>query len=75
MNIKTWLIHALGGVTADESRESDANAFGVGEFIELTRIKEHADKLYGEPAEEWSRHMYEFIEQEMDELMDSGDEE
>lgn len=43
--IKTWLILLLGGVTEEESRESDMNSAYVGAYVALTTIKEYADSL------------------------------
>lgn len=50
---KIWLIHQLGGVTVEESRESDMNSAYVGAYVALTTIKEYADSLNGTPADEW----------------------
>lgn len=43
--IKTWLILLLGGVTEEESRESDMNSAYIGAYVALTTIKEYADSL------------------------------
>lgn len=64
--IKTWLILLLGGVTEEESRESDMNSAYVGAYVALTTIKEYADSLYGTPADEWCKLMYKQICRQLD---------
>lgn len=48
--IKTWLIILLGGVTEEESRESDMNSAYVGAYVALTTITEYADSLKLQPT-------------------------
>ena len=60
--IRKILIHWLGGVTEDESVESDNNSFFIGRLSAFDNAKEHADKLYGLPADEWCTKMYEYLE-------------
>lgn len=59
--IKTLIIHMLGGLTIEESVESDGNCFDLGFYRAFVEIKKHADSLYGVPAEEWCKEMYEYI--------------
>lgn len=59
--IKTWLIHLLGGVTVSESQEHYKSICYNSAYISLTFIKEYAEALYGKPADEWCKLMYEFI--------------
>lgn len=72
--IKTWLIILLGGVTEEESRESDMNAY-VGAYVALTTIKEYADSLNGTPADEWCKLMYKQICRQLDSVTHGTDEE
>lgn len=59
--IKTWLIHILGGVTVAESRKRNYISFLLGMKGVCIDIRDYADSLYGKPADEWSKLMYEFI--------------
>lgn len=59
--IKTWLIHLLGGVTVAESRKRNNISFLLGMRGACIDIRDYADSLYGKPADEWSKLMYEFI--------------
>ena len=58
---KTWLIHLLGGVTVSESRKKYEKIFRLGMKGACIDIHEYADFLYGKPADEWCKLMYEFI--------------
>ena len=70
--IKTWLILLLGGVTEEESRESDMNSAYVGAYV---AIKEYADSLNGTPADEWCKLMYKQICRQLDSVTHRTDEE
>nr|DAL51484.1 MAG TPA_asm: hypothetical protein [Caudoviricetes sp.] len=59
--IKTWLIHRLGGVTESEKRKSNKKIFRLGMNGACIDIRDYADSLYGKPADEWCKLMYEFI--------------
>lgn len=59
--IKTWLIHLLGGVTVSESRKKNGKTFRLGMKGACIDILDYADSLYGKPADEWCKQMYEFI--------------
>ena len=59
--IKTRLIHLLGGVTVAESRKRNNISFLLGMRGACIDIRDYADSLYGKPADEWSKLMYEFI--------------
>lgn len=59
--IKTWLIHRLGGVTESEKRKSNKKIFRLGMNGACIDIRDYADSLYGKPADEWCKKMYEYI--------------
>lgn len=59
--IKTWLIHLLGGVTVTESRKKGEKLFNFGMKGACIDIRDYAEYLYGKPADEWCKLMYEFI--------------
>lgn len=59
--IKTWLIHLLGGVTVEESKNSSKGHYRIGIFFTLADLKHYADSLNGKPADEWCKKMYEYI--------------
>ena len=59
--IKTLLIHLLGGVTVTESRKKGEKSFNLGMKGACIDIRDYADYLYGKPADEWCKLMYEFI--------------
>lgn len=59
--IKTWLIHLLGGVTVTESRKRGKKSFYLGMEGTCIDIRDYAEYLYGKPADEWCKLMYEFI--------------
>lgn len=73
--IKTWLIHLLGGVTVSESQEHYKSICYNSAYISLTFIKEYAEALYGKPADEWCKLMYEEICKHLGSLTDGTDEE
>lgn len=72
--IKTWFIHLLGGVTESEKRKSNKKKFRLGMNGACIDIRDYADSLYGKPADEWCKLMYEFI-CGMQELFNGTDEE
>ena len=59
--IKTLLIHLLGGVTVTESRKRGEKSFNLGMEGACIDIRDYAEYLYGKPADEWCKLMYEFI--------------
>ena len=61
--IKTKLIHWLGGYTEDECRAKCIDAYKVGAKNMAYNMKVFADRLYGLPADEWCKEMYERIKQ------------
>ncbi len=60
--IKNWFIHLLGGVTLEESRESDMNSFYLGRFSCIKSVRHKAISMYGKPADEWCKNMYKYID-------------
>lgn len=58
---KTFLIHLLGGVTASELQERGVDRSFLGAFVALTIVKKYSESLYGKPADEWCKLMYECI--------------
>ena len=61
--IKTGLIHRLGGYTKAELRKNSRESYKVGAKSMAFSMKVFADRLYGLPAEEWCKKMYERIKQ------------
>lgn len=61
--IKTKLIHWLGGYTEAEKRATGREAYEVGVKTMAHNMKLFADRLYGFPADEWCKEMYERIKQ------------
>lgn len=61
--IKTKLIHWLGGYTEAEKRATGREAYEVGVKTMAHNMKLFADRLYGFPADEWCKKMYERIKQ------------
>lgn len=59
--IKALLIHLLGGVTVTESRKRGEKSFNLGMKGACIDIRDYAEYLYGKPADEWCKLMYEFI--------------
>ena len=59
--IKTFIIHALGGVTVEESKRSNANSYDIGCFCTLSSLKLKADTNYGASADDWCHCMYNTI--------------
>lgn len=54
LKLRTWLIHKLGGFTLGENYKQ----YILGKYIGHKFDKEYADSLYGLPAEEWCKKMY-----------------
>ena len=73
--IKTWLIHLLGGVTVAENRKRNEKIFLLGMKGACIDIRDYADSLYGKPADEWCKLMYEEICRHLGSLTDGTDEE
>ena len=61
--IKIKLIHLLGGYTEAEKRATGREAYEVGVKTMSYSMKVFADRLYGLPADEWCKEMYERIKQ------------
>lgn len=63
--IKEILIHWLGGRTPEETADamltSRDKGVTVGKFLARRAMLIHAEGLYGLPAEEWCKKMYEYI--------------
>lgn len=59
---KTWLIHRLGGMTREESNESDHNSYDTGVYTTMISVRNVAKRLYGRPAEEWCKAMYRYLD-------------
>lgn len=60
-NIKSWVIHRLGGFTLDEALNSNDNAFRSGQETALVYVKVFADRMNGTPADDWCKRMYVFL--------------
>lgn len=61
--IKTKLIHWLGGYTEAEQHANGRDAYEVGVKSMAYSMRVFADKLYGLPADDWCKKMYERIKQ------------
>lgn len=72
---KTWLIHLLGGVTVSESQEHYKNICNISSYISLTIIKKYAEEIYGKPADEWCKLMYEEICKQLESVEHGTDKE
>ena len=59
--IKETLIHWLGGFTLEDDRRHCQAFYILGLRHRASSFKKQADRLYGLPAEEWCKQMYEFI--------------
>lgn len=73
--IKTWLIHRLGGVTVSEKRKNNKKIFRLGMQGACIDIRDYADSLYGKPADEWCKLMYECICEQLESVSHGADEE
>lgn len=58
MKLKQFLIHLLGGVTPQESQDSDTNSFMIGQWSALHEAKTFAESLNGIPADDWCKAVY-----------------
>ena len=71
--IKTFLIHWLGGMTADEAKSSDLRSFQNGAYGGLLVIRKYMDSLNGTPADDWCKLVYDFILQAINTYEDGSD--
>lgn len=55
---QSFLIHLLGGVTIEESQQSDYNSFTLGAYRTLTLLQDYADTMYGIDPQDWCESMY-----------------
>lgn len=56
--IKAFIIHLLGGLTVEESRESDSNSFDIGRFRAYMEMRTIAEERYGQ---DWRDEMWQAI--------------
>lgn len=61
-NLRNWLIHKLGGVTLDERNDNSYDSYKNGHRSAFEMIQKYADSIYGLPADEWCKKMYDRIE-------------
>lgn len=72
MNLKTHLIHLLGGITPEEQKAAtnrlfqlhqneETRNFFLGQWTAYTAIKTYADTLYGINADDWSKAVYQNV--------------
>lgn len=73
--IKTFLVHLLGGVTASELQERSVDRSFLGAFVALTIVKKYSESLYGKPADEWCKLMYECICKQLESFEHGADKE
>ena len=64
-NIKTKLIHLLGGISQDEAKKLSNNAFHDGDVygrvVTKLYLKSLEEKLYGKSKQEWIDMMHKAI--------------
>ena len=60
-NIKTWLIHWLGGVTHEESEEKRFYSYHKGVSDRSKELKNYAESLNGTDADAWCKLMWDKI--------------
>lgn len=72
MGLKTAIIHLLGGYTEAEvsviSRNTDNNLIKHGERLAIVDALVFADCLYGVDAEEWSKKVYEYLKNKLEDV-------
>ena len=61
--IKTKLIHWLGGYNKAELRKKCRESYEVGKINMAFELHLFADTIYGLPADEWCKKVYERIKQ------------
>lgn len=66
--LKTTLIHFLGGMTVEESQESDLNSRLIGRTLTLIEIRQTMYDNYGKTADEWCKAIYRHVENAISEL-------
>lgn len=65
---KSWIIHRLGGVTIEEHRQKNFQAFDSGVHAAFEKNREYARSLNGLQADEWCQRMYAFIDNYIEQL-------
>lgn len=70
--LKTTLIHWLGGVTVEESRESDTNSWLIARLVVLEQVKGYMDSINGTPADDWCKKVYSHIVLALQSLTENG---
>lgn len=58
MDIKQKLINLIGGLTVEESQDSDTNSFMMGQWAALHEAKTFAESLNGIAADDWCKTVY-----------------
>lgn len=59
--MKKFLIHLLGGLTADENLNISLCSRAMGEYTALCNLRHFAEQMNGLPADEWCKLMYNHI--------------
>lgn len=59
--IKRQLIHWLGGLTKEETKDIVKTTFKASNDIAFRHILNKMEECNGMPAEEWCKTMYEFV--------------
>lgn len=67
--IQEYLIHMIGGMTVEESQESDSNSHDIGKVATLLDIKDEMDAMYGAPADEWAKRIYAYVNNKIDNIV------
>ena len=60
-NLRTWLIHKLGGVTLESGERVAKEYYYIGYYEAYKNHLDFADSLYGLPADEWCDKMYQRV--------------
>ena len=60
--LKNWFIHKLGGLTVFEGTKREHLAYEQGCYTAYISMKSAAESMYGLPAEEWCKNMYEMLD-------------
>ena len=68
MKLKQHLIHLLGGMTVEESQDSDTNSFMMGQWTALHEAKTFAESLNGLPADDWCKTVYNHFADRIEEV-------
>ena len=72
-SIRTKLIHLLGGLTIEESKESDVNCIGIGKWFAFKEVERQCRDLNGQPAEVWCDELWKWLVKRIENLKKGGE--